>query len=72
MAGQTRRGREIAAAGGKPATGKSGTARRDKNLAVPCRIIEILAGKCGFAGQPERRLDGSEPPANGNAIPDLT
>ena len=30
---------------------KGGTARRDKTLAAPCRFIEILAGKCGFAGQ---------------------
>ena len=28
-----------------------GTARRDKKLTVPCRCFEILAGKCGFAGQ---------------------
>ena len=26
------------------ATGKSGAARRDKTLAAPCRVIEILAG----------------------------
>ena len=38
---------------------KGGTARRDKTLAVPCRCFEILAGKCGFAGQAERRNDGS-------------
>ena len=30
--------------GGKPADGKSGAARRDKTLAAPCRVIEILAG----------------------------
>jgi hypothetical protein len=49
-----------------------GTARRDKKLAVPCRCFEILAGKCGFAGQPERRNDGSKAERNGNAIPILT
>jgi len=31
-----------------------------------------VAGKCGFAGQPERPLDGSDPFAAGNAIPALT
>jgi hypothetical protein len=31
-----------------------------------------LAGKCGFAGQPERRFDRSDPPESGNAIPVLT
>ena len=40
--------------------------------AVPCRFIEIAAGKCGFAGQLERRLDGSDPRTRGNAIPVLT
>jgi pimeloyl-ACP methyl ester carboxylesterase len=40
--------------------------------AVPCRIIEIVAGKCGFADQPERRYDGSDPHTRGNAIPVLT
>jgi hypothetical protein len=40
--------------------------------AVPCRVIEIVAGKCGFADQPERRYDGSDPPARGNAISVLT
>jgi len=40
--------------------------------AVPCRVIEILAGKCGFADQPERRWDGSDPRARGNAISVLT
>jgi hypothetical protein len=40
--------------------------------AVPCRVIEILAGKCGFADQPERRYDGSNPRGSGNAIPVLT
>jgi hypothetical protein len=50
----------------------SGAARRDKTLAAPCRFFEILAGKCGFTGQPERRCDGSNARANGNAIPVLT
>jgi hypothetical protein len=43
-----------------------------KKPAVPCRVIEIVAGKCGFAGQPERRFDGSDPLAIGNAICVLT
>jgi len=51
---------------------KGGAARRDKSLAAPCRFIEILAGKCGFTGQPERRFDGSNARGNGNAIPVLT
>ena len=51
---------------------EGGTARRDKTLAVPCRFIEILAGKCGFAGQPERRCDGSDARGNSNANPVLT
>ena len=51
---------------------KSGAARRDKTLAAPCRYSEILAGKCGFAGQPERRFDGSGMSENGNAIRVLT
>jgi hypothetical protein len=40
--------------------------------AVPCRVIEIVTGKCGFAGQPERRFDGSDPFEIGNAICILT
>jgi hypothetical protein len=40
--------------------------------AVPCRVIEIVAGKCGFADQLERRYDGSDPRGSGNAIPVLT
>jgi hypothetical protein len=40
---------------------EGGTAGRDKTPAAPCRFIEILAGKCGFAGQRERRNDRSEP-----------
>jgi hypothetical protein len=51
---------------------KGGTVRRDKKLTVPCRCFEILAGKCGFTGQPERRNDGSNPREIGNAIPILT
>jgi hypothetical protein len=34
--------------------------------------LKILAGKCGFAGQPERRFDGSGARENGNVIPVLT
>jgi hypothetical protein len=49
-----------------------GTARRDKKLAAPCRCFEIPAGKCGFAGQAERRNNGSKASRNGNAIPILT
>lgn len=30
---------------------KGGAARRNKTLTAPCRFIEILPGKCGFAGQ---------------------
>ena len=51
---------------------KGGTARRDKTLAAPCRYFEIPAGKCGFAGQAERRNDGSNAGEIGNAIPVLT
>ena len=51
---------------------RGGTARRDKKLTVPCRCFEILAGKCGFASQPERRNDGSKAQRNGNANPVLT
>jgi len=32
----------------------------------------MLAGKCGFAGHPERRFDGSDPRPIGNAIRALT
>jgi hypothetical protein len=67
------RGREIRAKTGPMAFGKrGGTARRDKKLTAPCRCFEILAGKCGFDGQPERRNDGSEAERNGNANPVLT
>ena len=51
---------------------KGGAARRDKTLTAPCRFVEILAGKCGFAGQLERRFDGSNARGKGNAIPLLT
>ena len=51
---------------------KGGTARRDKTLAAPCRFIEILAGKCGFAGQWERRCDRNNGRGNGNANRFLT
>jgi hypothetical protein len=40
--------------------------------AVPYRVIEIAAGKRGFAGQPERRFDGSDRCGIGNAISLLT
>src|SRR5579863_7300207 len=43
-----------------------------KKPAVPCRLIEIADRKCGFAGLPERRLDGSPLLARGNAIFVLT
>jgi hypothetical protein len=43
-----------------------------KKPAVPCRVIEIMAGKCGFAGQLERQKDRSDPLVRGNAIPVLT
>lgn len=36
------------------------------------RAIANVAGKCGFAGQPERRSDGRRPPGSGNAISVLT
>jgi hypothetical protein len=51
---------------------KGGTAGRDKTPAAPCRFIKILAGKCGFAGQPERRAHGSNALEIGNPIPILT
>jgi hypothetical protein len=43
-----------------------------KKLAVPCRVIEIVAGKCGFAGQPKRLWEGSYLFTIGNAISVLT
>ncbi len=38
-----------------------------QKLTVPCRCFEILAGKCGFAGQRSDAGDGSKAPRNGNA-----
>jgi hypothetical protein len=35
-------------------------------------LLQILAGKCGFAGQLERRNHGSGARENGNAISVLT
>jgi hypothetical protein len=49
-----------------------GTAGRDKTPAAPCRFFAILAGKCGFAGQPERRGDRSGARGIGNANRVLT
>jgi hypothetical protein len=49
-----------------------GTAGRDKTPAAPCRFFAILAGKCGFAGQPERRDDRSGARGIGNANRVLT
>jgi hypothetical protein len=43
-----------------------------KKPAVPCRIIEIAAGKCGFAGQPSDVSDASDLVQIGNAISVLT
>jgi hypothetical protein len=34
--------------------------------------LKLRAGKCGFAGQPERREDRNDPQAGGNAISFLT
>jgi len=34
--------------------------------------LKLRAGKCGFAGQPERRGEPSDPLARGNAISVLT
>jgi hypothetical protein len=57
---------------GSCSEGKGGTVRRDKKLTAPCRCFEILAGKCGFASQPERRNDGSDRSGIGNANAVLT
>ena len=43
-----------------------------QNTGGPVPLLQILAGKCGFAGQLERRNDGSGMSGNGNAIPVLT
>ena len=63
---------KFAARGGKPAAGQEWDRRFFSRLAVPCRFIEIAGRKCGFADQPERRNDGSDPFARGNVIPVLT
>ena len=46
---------------GEPVEWKRWDRQTRQKPAVPCRFIEILAGKCGFAGQLERRFDGSDP-----------
>jgi hypothetical protein len=51
---------------------KGGTARRDKNRRSRAASLKFLAGKCGFASQPERRFHGSDRNGIGNAIPILT
>jgi hypothetical protein len=43
-----------------------------QNTGGPVPLLQILAGKCGFAGQLERRNDGSGTRGNGNAISVLT
>jgi hypothetical protein len=43
-----------------------------KKPAVPCRFIAILAGKGGFAGQPDATKDGSDARKPRNAIAVLT
>ena len=51
---------------------KSGTARRGKNRRSRVASLKLRAGKCGFAGLPERRRDRINPLARGNAISILT
>ena len=63
---------KFAGAGDKPAARQKWDRQTRKKPAVPCRFIEIAGRKCGFAGQPERRFDGSDPFAAGNANPVLT
>jgi hypothetical protein len=46
--------------------------RTDYKPAAPCLAIEIVAGKCGFAGQLCRRDDGNGLVEARNAIPVLT
>jgi len=46
--------------------------RTRQNTGGPVPLLTILAGKCGFAGQPERRGHGSAAREIGNAIPVLT
>ena len=67
---QARRSRDFSNA--SVGTNKGGTAGRDKTPAAPCRYFKILAGKCGFTGQPERRNHRSGDREIGNAIPVLT
>jgi hypothetical protein len=43
-----------------------------QNTGGPVPLLQILAGKCGFAGQLERQNDGSGARGNGNAISVLT
>jgi hypothetical protein len=43
-----------------------------QNTGGPVPLLQILAGKCGFAGQLERRNDGNGGCENGNANPVLT
>ena len=58
--------------GGQTRTRKGWDRQTRQKPAVPCRVIEIMAGKCGFADQVERRFDGSDPLGRGNANPNLT
>src|SRR5712675_3431978 len=72
-----RRGRQGAGRAKFASTGQTRARQRwDRQTrqkpAVPCRVIEIAAGKCGFSGQPERRNDGSDRLRLGNAICVLT
>lgn len=66
------RGAKFHSRGVKPAADEGWDRQTRKKPAVPCRVIEMVARKCGFAGQPERRLDRSDPGARGNAISVLT
>ena len=67
------RGGEIRAETGPMAFEERGWDRQTRQkLTVPCRCFEILAGKCGFNGQLERRNDGSGAERNGNVNPVLT
>jgi hypothetical protein len=58
--------------GGKARRRRVGPPVGSKKPAVPCRIIEIAAGKCGFAGQPSDVSDASDLVQIGNAISVLT
>jgi hypothetical protein len=55
-----------------PRREKGGTARRENNRRSRVASLKLQALKCGFAGQPERRVDGSDPLTRGNVIPVLT